>query len=347
MGRLGHTLVKMLALLLCLPVILGANLTHRTLEIEEGGTSYTQKVIFDFDNELQIMDVPGHNNIVHSRSFVYFAKGKVIESHPDFGDCYVKPLPVGIAPMEKLASYLGKRQASPMEAREHKVVQRSFATSRRVPLLEISDLPEAYKECSNSNVYVVEQIPNTSHSNKTFTHASADAIEEVGGALRSASCAFPAECLWQTCYIGRDSCFWTVNCPQNDKECDDMIHNSDFHVNDDPITCKPCFNTACPGCKDAWENGCHNGAEMGKKVPVCENGDVTEGWDCGRKRCEWPTNERFADAEFDCPQDNIEDGYVLSGNKCYATCGNGRPGGSVLCKEDATWDESGLWCPDL
>ena len=139
--------------------------------------------------------------------------------------------------------------------------------------------------------------------------------------MRSASCAFPAECLWQTCWIGRDSCFWTVNCPQNDKECDDMIHNSDFHVNDDPITCKPCFNTACPGCKDAWENGCHNGAEMGKKVPVCENGDVTEGWDCGkeekrfsstvnhqynilsgRKRCEWPTNERFADAEFDCPQ---------------------------------------------
>ena len=59
-----------------------------------------------------------------------------------------------------------------MEAREHKVVQRSFATSRRVPLLEISDLTEAYKECSNSDVYVVEQIPNTSHSNKTFTHAS-------------------------------------------------------------------------------------------------------------------------------------------------------------------------------
>ena len=48
-----------------------------------------------------------------------------------------------------------------------------------------------------------------------------------------------------------------------------------------------------------------------------------------------------------CSQDNIGDGYVLSGNRCYATCGNGRPGGAVLCKEDTTWDESGLWCPDL
>jgi len=48
-----------------------------------------------------------------------------------------------------------------------------------------------------------------------------------------------------------------------------------------------------------------------------------------------------------CSQDNIGDGYVLSGNRCYATCGNGRPGGAVLCKEDTTWDESGLCCPDL
>merc|ERR1719239_1015937 len=72
--------------------------------------------------------------------------------------------------------------------------------------------------------------------------------------LKSGSCSFPSNCMWQTCWVGSDSCFWTVNCPENDKECDDMIHNSDFHVNDDPITCKACFNTACPGCEVAWDN---------------------------------------------------------------------------------------------
>ena len=52
------------------------------------------------------------------------------------------------------------------------MVHRSFATSRRIALDEISDLPEAYTECKSSRVYAVEQIPSTFHSNKTFTHAS-------------------------------------------------------------------------------------------------------------------------------------------------------------------------------
>lgn len=85
--------------------------------------------------------------------------------------------------------------------------------------------------------------------------------------------------MWQTCWVGDDSCFWTVNCPANDEECDDMIHNSDFHVNDDPITCKACFNTACKGCDSAWDD-C--GGDIGHNIPECENGDVEEGWDCGR-----------------------------------------------------------------
>merc|ERR1712179_186501 len=245
--------VKMLSILLCLPALLTAETIHRSLQVEEGGTSYTQTITFDFDNRLQIIDVPAHHNIVHSRSHFYFNQGKVVESHPNRGNCYVKPLPVGIAPMEKLASVLGKRKASPIQAKEQSVVHRSFATSRRIPLSEISDLPEAYTECKSSRAYAVEQIPSTFHSNKTVTHASADTMEEVQGSLRSGSCAFPADCLWQTCWVGDDSCFWTVNCPANDNECDDMIHNSDFHVNDDPITCKACFNTACPGCEESWE----------------------------------------------------------------------------------------------
>ena len=114
----------MLTTLLCLPALVTAETIHRSLQVEEGGTSYTQTITFDFDNRLQIIDVPAHNNIVHSRSHFYFNQvllsshilpvtlfqGKVVESHPDRGNCYVKPLPVGIAPMEKLASVLGKRK---------------------------------------------------------------------------------------------------------------------------------------------------------------------------------------------------------------------------------------------
>merc|ERR1712012_567611 len=97
-------------------------------------------------------------------------------------------MPLGIASMEKLAAVLGKRvvsmpclsnnnvtsvfQAMPMKAKEQKVVHRSFATSRRIAVHEISNLPEAFSECKNSHIYAVEQIPNTFHSNKTFTHAS-------------------------------------------------------------------------------------------------------------------------------------------------------------------------------
>jgi len=346
MGTASSTF-KMLPILALLPGLLAAEVIQRSLQIEEGGTSYTQTVTFDFDNRVQIIDVPAHNNIVHSRSHFYFNQGKVVESHPDHGNCYVKPMPLGIASMEKLAAVLGKRVAMPMKAKEQKVVHRSFATSRRIPVHEINDLPEAFSECKNSHIYAVEHIPNTFHSNKTFTHASAETVEEVQGSLRSGSCAFPSDCLWQTCWVGSDSCFWTVNCPANDYECDDMIHNGDFHVNDDPITCKACFNTACPGCEEAWENSCGSGSEMGHGIKACENGDVQEGWDCGRKRCEWPNNEKFADATFECPQDHIENGYVLSGNMCFATCGNGRPGGAVLCQEDTTWDEHGMWCPEL
>merc|ERR550525_1787121 len=146
-------------LLLCLPALLTAKTIQRSLQVEEGGTSYTQTITFDFDNRVQIIDVPAHNNIVHSRSHFYFNQDKVVESHPDHGNCYVKPLPVGIAPMEKLASVLGKRKATPMRAKEQRVVHRSFTASQRIPLDEISDLPEAYTECKTSRVYPWSKYP--------------------------------------------------------------------------------------------------------------------------------------------------------------------------------------------
>ena len=321
----------MLTILLCLPALLTAETIQRSLQVEEGGTSYTQTITFDFDNRVQIIDVPAHNNIVHSRSHFYFNQvslsnhplpvtlfqGKVVESHPDHGNCYVKPLPVGIAPMEKLASVLGKRKvgkilsscnqylSSAPVLRRPQCKQRSrgwcigllqhlgeflsmrsaiFRRRTQSARLLMSTLWSKYPAPSIPTRHLLmHQVATVSKLRlEKFSKFSstADAIEDVQGSLRSGSCSFPSNCMWQTCWVGSDSCFWTVNCPENDKECDDMIHNSDFHVNDDPITCKACFNTACPGCEVAWEN-CGNGAEMEHRIPACENGDVQEGWDCG------------------------------------------------------------------
>jgi len=331
----------LLPLLLCLPA-LRADLLQRSLLVEEGHMSYTQTVTFDFDKQVQTIDVPAHNNIVHSRAIFYFNQGKVVESHPDQGTCYLKPLPTGLVSMEKFAAVLSKRSAAPLQAKDQKVVHRSFAAMTRVPLDTIVSLEEAHRECTDSVLYSVEQIASSAHSNKTFTHISGASDDE--SSMRSGTCSFPSKCLWQTCWVGSDSCFWTVNCPANDEQCDDMIHNSDFHVNDDPITCKACFNTDCQGCEEAWEDVCNGGSEIGHGIGKCENGDVEEGWDCGRKRCPWPSTEKFADAEFECPQDHLEEGYVLSGNMCYATCANGRPGGQVICLEDTTWNEDALYC---
>jgi len=338
------TIVKMKALLLLsLPVFLvSSEVTQLHLKVEEGGISYTQTVTFDFDNQVQIIEVPAHNNIVHSKNFFYFNQGKVIESHPDQRNCYMKPLPAGMVSMERFASILGKRSSEPMAAEKQKSIHRSFASTRRISNDVLLDLPEAFTECKFSVIYEVEKRPNSFHSNRTFTRMPEETVESLKSSLRT--CQFPAECIWQTCWVGDDSCFWTVNCPSNDEQCDDMIHNSDFHVNDDPITCRACFNTACKGCENAWEDGCNNGADFGYGIGVCENGDVQEGWDCGRKRCPWPNNEKYGDAIFDCPQDHIENGYVLSGNMCYLTCGNGRPGGAVVCQEDGTYEEDDMYC---
>ena len=233
--------------------------------------------------------------------------------------------------MQRLREFLSMRST---------ILRRRTLSARLLVSMPWSKYPAPSIPTRHLLMHQVATVFKLSLDNFSTFSSTADAIEEVQGSLKSGSCSFPSNCMWQTCWVGSDSCFWTVNCPENDKECDDMIHNSDFHVNDDPITCKACFNTACPGCEVAWDN-CGNGAEMEHQIPACENGDVQEGWDCGnekrstfhrtflfetvqfdicnnelvdcdyslidiqqsgRKRCEWPSNEKFADAVFDCPQ---------------------------------------------
>ena len=46
--------------------------TPAFLSIKEGLATYNQTVTFDFENQFQVIEVPAHNNIVHSKSFFYF-----------------------------------------------------------------------------------------------------------------------------------------------------------------------------------------------------------------------------------------------------------------------------------
>ena len=65
----------MLLLLLCLlPGILLADLPTYPLEVEEGAATYTQTVTFDFENQVQTIEVPAHHNIVHTRAFFDFTQ---------------------------------------------------------------------------------------------------------------------------------------------------------------------------------------------------------------------------------------------------------------------------------
>ena len=53
-------------------VVAAAETTSTYFTIKEGLATYNQTVTFDFENQLQVIEVPAHNNIVHSKSFFYF-----------------------------------------------------------------------------------------------------------------------------------------------------------------------------------------------------------------------------------------------------------------------------------
>ena len=80
-----------------------------------------------------------------------------------------------------------------------------------------------------------------------------------------------------------------------DAECEDMIHNSNFHVNGDPVHCSVCFNTRCyklvvpsPGssprcgndCQSAWD-ACVAASDLPGEMSECPN-DIEVGEDCGK-----------------------------------------------------------------
>jgi len=176
-------------------------------------------------------------------------------------------------------------------------------------------------------------------------------LQEADGYSDTKGCQFHAQCIWQTCYFGSDSCYWTVTCPAEDENCDDMIHNANFHGPDGtPIHCDPCFNTQCNNdnynCQSDWDN-CDHGDLMEHHMEVCSN-DADLGNDCGVAMCDdpatfpadhWHGNQGHSPGTFDCLMDHDHLGYVLAGNVCFFTCGDGGNGGGVVCKDDGSYQD--------
>jgi len=334
-------IMRSCTLLAFLPFLLEAKLLQRTVDIVEHGTAYTQTVTFDFDEKLLTIDVPAHNNIVQSRTMFDFNQGMMVEAQPWIQHCYLKEMPENMPTMEQMLKGLTKRENGPFNATNAKVVKKVFGHYEEInpTVLGHDDL---IKECEDYTVVRVSQLDHDLPTMKVSPMQAADSFSDTAG------CEFHGECIYQTCQYGTDSCFWTVTCSANDEWCDDMVHNQNFHDNDTPIHCEMCFNTQCHNdnynCKYDWEHNCDAGAELDHKLPECSN-DADLGNDCGAPRCDdpntipadhWKGNQgnRDSPGTFDCPQDEDHIGYVLAGNMCIFTCGDGRNGGFVRCEDD-------------
>jgi len=339
--------MRSFTILALLPFLLEAKLLQRTVDIVEHGTAYTQTVTFDFDEKLLTIDVPAHNNIVQSRTMFDFNQGMMVEAQPWIQHCYLKEMPENMPTMEQMLKGLSKRENGPFNATNAKVVKKVFGHYEEInPTVLGND--DLITECEDYTVFRVSQLDHDLPSMKVSPMQAADSYSDTTG------CQFHSQCIWQTCIFGTDSCFWTVNCPAGDVECDDMIHNNNFHGPDGiPIHCDACFNTQCHNdnydCKEDWDNNCDAGAALDHKLPECDN-DADLGNDCGISRCDdpntfpddhWKGNQGNCDGQgsFICPMDYDHIGYVLAGNMCMFACGDGGNGGYVMCEKDGSYQD--------
>jgi len=321
-----------------LPGLLVAALEKRSIEIHENGAVYHQTVTFDFERKVQTIHVPAHNDIVESTHIFDFKNGVFIESQPKDERCYLKEIPSTMATMEQNYRAFSKRMA-PVDASKALVLPKHFMTTLELSLEDL-DLEEMKEHCYGHKIFMVEEVdPEDNRIRKTsFTPAPSNPL------LRYDTCKFSSECLWQTCYFGTDSCYWTANCPTSDHECNEMIHNHDFNQNDTPMHCNACFNIFCteePNCAKEYHENCSDGADFGGAVPACKN-DEDIGNDCGLNRCPLPSdkdNFNGGKGTFDCINDR-DRGYVLENHLCIFTCGEtGKPGGFIQCRKDRTYDD--------
>jgi len=334
MGDIIHKAIMMFNLLLLAPGLLAANIQQRTIDIHEHGTLYTQTVTFDFDRNIQKIHQPAHNNIVEANVIFDFNEGFFVESHPVDKRCYLKEIPSNMATMDQTFKHLSRRK-TPVVTENTSVVKKTFVVVSELMLEELTN-PDMRAECQHHKIFMVKETDSDAAPRETFAPAE-------GNPLTNGKCSFHAQCFWQTCKFGSDSCFWTVNCPADDDMCDDMIHNSNFHINDNPISCTPCFNTHCilgnVDCNHEYHVDCDHGNALDHFVPECSN-NATIGNDCGATRCDMPSDEdnfNGGKGTFNCINDDGH-AYVLEDHVCMFTCeGSSYPGGYIQCLHDGTY----------
>jgi len=310
------------------------------LSIKEGPVTYNQTVTFDFENQFQLVEVPAHNNVVHSKSFFYFNQGTLVEAQPEIGVCYIKPIPETTPPIQTFANTLINRKAEvELLAKNSPIAKRFFLRSAPLDLSVLEGMPEAFKECQEREIFETNEIFGSEEDGRFFFQTPVEMSSRLK--IEDGKCPFPNSCIWQTCTVGNSSCYWTANCPMGDTQCEDMIHNANFEVNGDPVSCDVCFNTYCSRqCRSTWEE-CNNGSDLPNEMQECTN-NATIGNFCDHDTCTWP-NEKVYMGRVECPQDKVEDGLVLAGNTCTLTCLDGHPGGYLKCEETGSYEDN-TWC---
>merc|ERR1719209_2616372 len=321
-------------LLAALIGLLHAEVVVKHLQVHEGATDYTQTVTLDFERNIQILEVPAHNNIVHSKTIFDFNQGVLFESHPETSTCFMKDIPQGVVTMDKFAAFLDKKTEA-VVAKNQVTTRRAYKTTNKVTLHQMSSMaPEVVAECGRSTVYQMEQVPEE-EIEISYRKAPNSLVDMFKG---DGECHMPESCLWQTCQIGKDSCWWTVNCPDvTDDECNEYLEHSSI-IHNCPtcqINCHPCYNMQCPDCPEHWEE-CRPTFDAAHGAGQCPK-DPELGKDCGKIYC--PRKADGPGETWNCPKD--EGLRVEEGHTCVLMC-DGVYGGMVSCNHDGTWDESQL-----
>ena len=143
-------------------------------------------------------------------------------------------------------------------AKNSPIAKRFFLRSVPLDLSVLEGMPQAMEECRERDIFEANEILGSEEDGRFFFQSPGknivfifvsqylcSVIVEMSSRLKieDGKCPFPNSCIWQTCTVGDSSCYWTANCPMGDQQCEDMIHNANFEVNGDPISCDVCFNT--------------------------------------------------------------------------------------------------------
>merc|ERR1712042_50764 len=337
-----NILIMKYILLAALAGLLHAEVVVKHLRIHEGEVDYTQTVTFDYDRNIQILEVPAHNSIVHSKTIFDFNQGVLFESHPERNTCYMKDIPEGVASMDSFAAFLDKKTDT-IIASQQKTTRRAYKTTKKITPHQLSSMAsEVVAECAGSTVFQVQPA-----SPEEFSVSYSRAPKSLADAFLAGKeeCNMEGDCLWQTCQVGSDSCWWTVNCDVNEHDCDETLdHSSVIHECADhtqngecQISCKPCYNLQCPGCADSWEE-CRPTFES-QNVGTCPS-DPELGKNCGIVYC--PMHSDMPHGHWECPGSEPGDAKIEEGQTCVLWCPDQVFGGMITCKDDATWDEGSL-----